>query len=543
MGKKDSKNKTKSLNGCMFVQKNANMLGKDRVNKLISINPSDGVVASNQEEIPVHSKNKYASSSRFSSYEESAQTMTCIDVNETDTGGIVLWSDGHKMLVDRDDNHTIVFGSTGSRKTTTIVLPSLMSIANEGHSMILSDPKGELQAEIRGYLIEKGYNIKVLDLNNPTTSDGWNPLVMPYHLYHSKDPVLKDRGETLVTDYSMSICPIEDKSDPYWERSAQSLIAGAILLLFELCKDEREINLVSVQAILNKICAETDQGEIRDYLNTLDASSPVQNRLSTTVFNASNTKLCIMSTARSKLADFTSLTTINELLSTNDIDIEDMWKRKTAVFISVPDERTTFNSIVTAFVKQAYTVMISHAKSRPDMRLPIPVDIVLDEFANIPPLPDMESMITASRSRGIRFLLVLQGLNQLCSKYGEEVAKCIVGNCTNIIYIYSREMDLLKHISELAGEDSDGKPLITIDALQRFDKDKGEYLLLHGRNYPFISHVVSVREYNLPHPDIISAPSIKPKVHVMNVSSALRNRNRIPDKTLKEILVGADSDY
>jgi type IV secretion system protein VirD4 len=168
------------------------------------------------------------------------------------------------------------------------------------------------------------------------------------------------------------------------------------------------------------------------------------------------------------------------------------------------------------------------------------LNIVLDEFCNIPAIPDMASMISAARSRNMRFFLMAQGMHQLQFKYRED-AETIKGNCDNWVFLTSREHELLREISNLCGEtlftDLDGnlksRPLISISELQRLKKEKGEALILHGRHYPFVTELPDIDEYefNVYPPlenDAQPLPQIVP-YDADNVISDIKNRkNPLP---------------
>jgi type IV secretion system protein VirD4 len=193
---------------------------------------------------------------------------------------------------------------------------------------------------------------------------------------------------------------------------------------------------------------------------------------------------------------------LSQVLSGSSFDIRKIGKEKTAIYIIVPDEKTTTHFLVTLFVKQTYETLISEAQRQKDKRLPVRVNFLLDEFCNIPTIPDMPSMISASRSRNMRFFLLAQGLYQLRQKYKED-AMTIQGNCDNWVFLSSKEHELLKEISNLCGERfyNDGyngeksRPLISTSQLQRLSKEKGEALILYGRHYPFVTELPDIDKY------------------------------------------------
>ena len=126
------------------------------------------------------------------------------------------------------------------------------------------------------------------------------------------------------------------------------------------------------------------------------------------------------------------------------------------------------------------------------------VNFVLDEFCNMPKIQDMPAMISAARSRNMRFYLVAQSMHQLRGKYGED-ADTIKGNCDNWVFLTSKELALLNEISELCGSITTAgnikRALISVSELQRLDKERGEALILHCRQYPFISELADISAY------------------------------------------------
>ena len=190
---------------------------------------------------------------------------------------------------------------------------------------------------------------------------------------------------------------------------------------------------------------------------------------------------------------------------------------------------------MTAFIKQTYEALINVAQIQGNKKLPVRLNFVLDEFCNIPAIPDMASMISAARSRNMRFFLMAQGQKQLRQKYKED-ADTIKGNCDNWVFLTSREYGLLEEISNLCGKsfckESDGsittRPLISISELQRFKKEYGEALFLHGRNYPFVTELPDIGEYKFKiYPQVKTderqLPEIK-RYDVDKVIASIRNQ-------------------
>ena len=173
----------------------------------------------------------------------------------------------------------------------------------------------------------------------------------------------------------------------------------------------------------------------------------------------------------------------------------------------MPDEKTTFHKIVTIFLKQIYELLIDNAfKKTQDNSFPIRINFVLDEFSSLPTISDFPQMISASRSRNIRFILAAQSKHQLTQRYSEET-NTIMSNCNNWMFLTSRETELLHEIAELGGRtDPNQEPLISIFRLQHLDKEKGECLILSGRKYPYIANLPDIDVYDDGHPDIFDMP-------------------------------------
>lgn len=439
------------------------------------------------------------SSSRWCSWDEFSEEVKCVKIgcdNELSAGGIPLWSDGDRALIDPSDGHSMVIGSTGSRKSRCFIMPQIWSLGCASEFMIISDCKGELRDQTRGFLESRGYSVFNIDLRDPLHSDCWNPLLIPYRLYKSGNPSLTVKGEMMVYDVASLIVPRSASNDPYWELSGQDLIAGSILMLFNMCDDESEINLRSVMLIVDAL-ASCDSC-LTSYIDNLPESHPVRFCLNGTIINAENTRRCILSMVRRGTRVFTSMDAIASILSYSNIDLESLYDTKTAIFLTVPDERPAFHGIVSTFVKQSYEYLINIAEGLSGRTLPRRVNLILDEFASFPCISGYEGIMTTCRSRNIRLTMVIQGLRQLNSKYGHDLASTILGNCCNIIYINSREQELLEYISRLAGDDDGRRPLVSWSQLQHLDRDKGEAVVFHDRQYPFLTSMADISLYGLP---------------------------------------------
>jgi type IV secretion system protein VirD4 len=373
-------------------------------------------------------------------------------------------------------------------------MPILNFFIKGEESFIATDPKGELYARTAGMAKANGYKTVVLNFRDIGKGDMWNPLKVPYELYHSGK---KDEAVSMLNDF-ISVISAESAqrtNDVFWPQMASALAVAHLLLLMEAATPE-EFNVSSMGALCSNGVVEK--------LKTLSENMRYD---SIAGMNYKSVLTCPEKTLQSVLASlfamvrvFITQRNLSNMLSGNTIDISQFGKEKTAVYIIIPDEKSTNHFLVTTFIKQAYEILISEAQKEKTRTLPVRVNFVLDEFCNLPTIPDMPSMISAARSRNMRYFLVAQSLHQLKSRYGED-ADTIKGNCDNWVFLTSKELDLLEEISKLCGSYNtpygNSRRLISISELQRLDKAKGEALIMHARQYPVISEIADIDQYEM----------------------------------------------
>lgn len=401
--------------------------------------------------------------------------------------GIPLINNGRDIWVDNGEYHNLVIGSTGSGKTQTVVKPMVNLLAKKGESMIITDPKGEIYEYSAEYLKEQGYKIIVLNFRDPKNGNAWNPLTLPYQNYKNGNV---DKSTELLDDVALNIIrDPNNKSEPFWENSAADYFSGLALGLFMDAKEE-EVNMNSINFMSSvgeeRFAAST---YIKEYFNLKGQDSSAYIFASGTINAPKDTAGGITSTFRQKIRTFASREILSEMLSYSDFDMRDIGREKTAVFMIIHDEKTTYHSLLTIFIKQCYETLIDVAKENGG-KLQYRTNFILDEFANMPPLKDVDSMVSAARSRDIRFTFIIQNFAQLNDVYGKEVAEVIKGNCGNWIYLISTEMAALEEISKMCGEvkskekdKTASTPLVTVTDLQKLKLF--EAIIIRLRKYPF----------------------------------------------------------
>ena len=430
--------------------------------------------------------------SRWAKDKEIMESKEVVKVPFVDTkapaGGVPVIYDDQNAYIDDSNMHTLVIGATGSGKTAGIINPTMKMLMKARESMVITDPKGEIYEDNYKLLKDLGYQIIVLNFREPQKGSCWNPYDLPYKFQQEGN---FDKANELLNDLSTNIVVDGQGQDPFWQNAAADYLTGLGLALFQDAPLD-EININSINLMIN-------QGEerfgastyMKEYYKMQDPTSPVAINLAGTVTTADETKAGIMTVLQQKVKTLAVTRNLSEMLSKNDFDMSSIGEKPTAVFMIIQDEKTTYHSLATIFIKQCYECLISTAYKHGGA-LPVRTNFLLDEFANMPKIKDISTMVTAARSRHIRFTFIIQNFAQLDKVYGKEDAQTIRGNCVNTIYLLTGELSALEEISKLCGDKivrvgkdkkEETRPLVTISELQRMKPD--EYVLVRHRCPPY----------------------------------------------------------
>ena len=428
--------------------------------------------------------------SRWATEKEMKKELKLVDpsTKTASSAGLPIIMSPKGVWVDDSEYHNLIIGSTGAGKTQTTVLPMVHLLSKKGESMIVTDPKGEIYEETAEMLKAKGYNIVLLNFRDPQQGNAWNPLSLPYSLYKNGN---SDKATELLEDLALNILYDENSKsqDPFWEKTSADYFSGLALALFDdATEDQINLNSINLMTTLGeeKFGATT---YVKEYFSYKDPAGAAYINASSTLMAPNETKGSILAVFKQKIKLFSSRENLSEMLSHSDFDMRDIGKNKTAVFIVIQDEKKTYHSLVTIFLKQCYETLISVAQECGG-KLPYRTNFILDEFANMPPLKDVTTMVTAARSRNMRFNFIIQNFAQLYEVYGKENGETIKGNCGNIVYLISTELSALEEISKMCGEvkskekeKTSSTPLVTVSDLQRLKK--WETIVLRIRMMPF----------------------------------------------------------
>ena len=433
---------------------------------------------------PLFSKHKVKSnheygSARFSTFNEIKKNFKKEKISSIKESGVPMWfsKDYKYVWFDKETPHYTYLGSTGSGKSVTAVIPmcSFIATAKKKRSVFITDPKGEIFNTTSKMFKDNGYNVLTLDFRHPEMSNHFNilePIIKEYEKYidYEKKSIVskKDRikynnlamtslAETNRLITSLATMIMQEKTqqkDPFWNNSARNLLEGLIGFFLEEYKKNNikrnQITMTSIRKFQNSSMQEKNFNKFKAYIDKKDYGSKSKDSL-TSILNASdNTYKSITAVFGEKMSLFDDVNVAN-VTSDSDFDFDLLGKEATALFIIVPDEDKVYFTLVTIIVGLLYKELVKLANSKENKKIPVQIDWLLDEFANCPPLADIEALVSVARSRGMRFHFFIQSFSQLDNVYGKEVAQIILDNC-GLIYLKTNTQDTAEQISKRLGK-------------------------------------------------------------------------------------------
>ena len=358
------------------------------------------------------------------------------------------------------NNNDLIIGPTGAGKTRNYVKPNLLQYALEGGcSLIIADTKGSLVEEVGPVMAAHGYKVINLDfINLMNNSVGYNPLD-----FVSYDPAQKGYSEQEILTISSALVPIETKRDPFWEQSAQIFLSAFIGYALETLPPEEHTLEAVVQLYRNlsqPVCAESKSTAGTILFQALGGKRPDsaawQNyQMASKIVPSEKTFASIEMFLTNKLASL-SLRGAKRLYNLEErINFQTLCREKTAVFLTISDTDRSMDKLVNLFYTQALDQLVKTANTSPGYRLPLPVRLILDDFAANVTIPDFDKTIAVIRSREISVSLIIQDINQLYSLYGVPRGNTIINNCDSQLYLGGQDVDTAQFISTKANKTKD----------------------------------------------------------------------------------------
>ncbi|ODR28304.1 VirD4-like conjugal transfer protein, CD1115 family [Eisenbergiella tayi] len=350
-------------------------------------------------------------------------------------------------LVDKGDVHCLMIGAAGVGKTANFLYPNIEYACASGMSFFTTDTKGDLFRNYAGIAKnDYGYQISVLDLRNPTKSDGYNILTlvnkyMDEYLRNPENLAAKAKAEKYAKITAKTIiCSDGGDASSYGQNAffydaAEGLLASVILILAEFCPPE-ERHIVSVFKLIQDLLAPSpvkNRSLFQLLMDKLPEAHKARWFAGAALNSAEQAMASVLSTAMSRLNAFLDSEMEQILCFDNAFDTEAFCTSKSAVFIVLPEEDNTKYFMVSLFLQQLYREMLTIADEHGG-KLPNRVMVFADEIGTMPKIASLEMMFSAGRSRRISMVPIIQSFAQFQQKYGKEGSSIITDNCQDILF-------------------------------------------------------------------------------------------------------------
>lgn len=377
--------------------------------------------------------------------------------------GMILASKKYLPVLPQPPNgkngNILVIGGSGAGKSASFVIPNAMQLLG---SYVFTDPKGELYDRTAGMFKEKGYKVHVINLAEPRYSDGYNPLA---HIRSTLDV------DTIVKIISKKEGGDSKSNDPFWDQTSEALLKAVIYyIMFK--RPQEEWSLASCLALV-RLGGENDGEDLRNLFMALPFDDPARKAFETIRLGSEKTFSNILVSLAAKLEAFDSKEIV-ALTSTNTIEFEDLVNEKSVLYFITPATNDTYNFLMNIFFSQMFDRLYEYADTKGG-KLPTPLFLILDEFANIGRIPRFEQILSTCRSYRINISIILQSIDQLIAIYDEKVTENIMANCSTHLFLGTNAQKTLETFSKQLGEKT-----ITRDSISKStDKDSK----FSGRNY------------------------------------------------------------
>lgn len=418
-------------------------------------------------------------------------------------------------FIDTDDVHLLMIGAAGVGKTAFFLYPNLEYACASGVSFITTDTKGDLYRNYGAIAKEYyGYNVSVIDLRNPLFSDGNNMLhlVNKYMDMYKRDRNnlgVKAKAEKYAKIIAKTIIFSDGESasnygqNSFFYDSSEGLLTSIILLIAEFCSPGQR-HIVSVFKLVQDLLKPSNvKGKTRFQIvmDMLPDNHKAKWFAGAALNTGEQAMMSVLSTVLSKLNAFIDSEIEQILCFDTAVDIEKFCSEKSAIFLVMPEEDNTKHFLISLFIQQYYREMLAYADEHGG-RLKNKVIMFLDEIGTIPKIESAEMMFSASRSRNISIVAIIQSLAQFEKNYGKEGASIIVDNCQDSLFGgFAPNSETAKVMSEnlgcrtvLSGTVNKGKndpsqslqmmqrPLMTVDELKSMPK--GKFILMKTGKHP-----------------------------------------------------------
>ena len=396
-----------------------------------------------------------------------------LDTGVKESGTPIAYDDKY-LYIDPKEAHNLIIGSTGSGKTQAMILPMLKLSMMSKESIVINDPKGEIYTRCADALKKNGYEVYALDFDDAKYGNSWNPLRMPYQLYHEGE---RDKAIKCLEDiaYYLFYEKSEANVDPFWTNSVIDYFTGIALYLIENAKED-EVHLESISAFSNEL---NKKGKSEAFMEKIDSSSKIYLNVVGTLKAPTETKGSILAVFNQKIKKYISREHLSNMLSTSDFEIKDLSLKPTCLFI-ISGVSNYCNNLIPLLVNQIVDYVSYLGRSEKNF------NILLDEFDSMIPIRDFSRMIEFCRSIHVRITVTIRSYVHLCSMYSKEEAEILKMCFGNLIYLLSDDIYTLEEVSKYCGMqmiDHELVPLVTIEDLKMINTFEG--IVIMPRMMPY----------------------------------------------------------
>lgn len=491
---------------------------EDYENRLKEIKESQ---ASEEEKRKLEAIEKSKYEDKLKDFYNYAGKVAKINLQYKDADMILTQTERISIYNYKLNNNTLVIGGSGSGKTRSYVMPNLLQAHS---SFIVTDPKGEILAKAGHFLQDvKGYNIRVLNLDEKSLCDGYNPFVY----VHPERDGYEERVLSLIETIIINTEGGEKKnsSDPFWPMAERLFLQSIFFFTADgFIPEDRNMNTVLKLIQMLQIEEENDNKDSDlDIYVDIFADNFGEDHIGVQQFRefrskaSGKTAKSIVISAVARLAPFKT-SSVRRIFSYDNMCLDRVGEEKTAIFVVVPPTDSTFNFIAGMLFTQLFQELqycATQVHKHEGQRLPVPCRFILDEFATTCTIPNFVKILAYARSLGIGITPIIQSLEQLKNMYKDEWG-VIIDNCNTMLFLGSvTHMDTLEYISKLVGkgtfdkrtsgqtrgrqgssstnEDVVGRELMMADDIRRMPKS--DCILIVGGRPAFYSKKYEYKEH------------------------------------------------
>lgn len=382
-------------------------------------------------------------------YRAFAQTYT--DKKKVGTGSNNMILTKHiylsmDTLKTQRNNNIVCFGSAGTGKSRYLIKPNILQ-ANA--SFVVTDPSGELLEATGDFLVNEGYEIRVLNLNDMEHSNRYNP----FRYIHKQEDVSK-----MITALIKNTTPPDSQhGDPFWEKAETALLEALCFYIIETFDPDGR-SFATIMELLRLAAAPEGQPSTLD-LMFAELAKKHPDHVAVKAYGVyksagdGKTADSIRVICQSRLGKF-NLDAVDKLTSTDNFHLEDVGDKKVAIFVLLSEAETTFSFLASMLFTQLFDTLYRHAKEDcPNKRLKVPVRFLLDEFANIGEIPDFPARLATMRKYGISCTIILQSISQIKKMYKENWED-VLNNCDSTLFLGGSGKDTTDYVSDILGKET-----------------------------------------------------------------------------------------